>query len=271
VSEVSGISGRGRAELALVLASGRQFISPVDVAEAIGVDEDAAAKRLARWAKEGWVRRVRRGLYIGVPIDATNPAGWSEDPLAVATEVWSPCYFTGWTAANHWALTDQIFRSTVLKTTERVRSSPVHLMNHEYIISHTDEDALRWGLATEWSGPTRLRFSDPTRTIIDILDSPKLGGGIRHAADILITYLENGHESNFLIEYGDRHGNRAVFKRLGYLIETLGFENEELITACQERLSAGISALDPKGPKGGRRVMRWKLRVNVAVTHEGAS
>src|SRR5271154_5106106 len=108
MSQAAGISGRGRAGVAPLLGSGRRFVTPTDVVGALGVDADTAAKKLSRWAEDGWVRRVRRGLYIGVPVDATNPAAWSEDALIVATAVWAPCYFTGWTSANHWALTDQV-------------------------------------------------------------------------------------------------------------------------------------------------------------------
>ena len=213
---------------------------------------------------------MRRGLYIGVPVEATNPAAWSEDALVVAAEVWSPCYFTGWTAAHHWALTEQVFRTTVLKTVERVRASPVHLLDHEYIVSHVSPDALAWGLKTEWVADTRLRFADPARTVVDILDAPRLGGGIRHGAEVLLSFLDD-HDWRQLADYGDHLGNRAVFKRLGYLAESLGIGDEDLVSACRERVSAGISALDPDGPPGGRRVMRWGLRVNVAVTREGAS
>ena len=77
--EAAGISGRGRAELAQVLGLGRRFITPTDVVNTLDVDADTAAKKLARWAEDGWVRRVRRGLYIGVPVEAINPAAWSED------------------------------------------------------------------------------------------------------------------------------------------------------------------------------------------------
>lgn len=268
--EPAGISGRGRAELAQVLGFGRRFITPADVASTLDVDADTAAKKLARWAEDGWVRRVRRGLYIGVPAEATNPAAWSEDALLVASEVWSPCYFTGWTAAHHWALTEQVFRTTVLKTTERVRNSPIHLLDHEYVVSHVSQDALVWGLKTEWIADVRLRFADPARTVIDILDTPRLGGGIRHGAEVLVAYLDD-HDWRQLVGHGDRLGNRAVFKRLGYLVECLEIGHEDLVSACRERVSSGISALDPDGPPGGQRVMRWGLQVNVAVTREGAS
>jgi predicted transcriptional regulator of viral defense system len=264
MSVAAGISGRGRAELAAVLASGRRFVTPTDVASALGLDADAAAKRLSRWARDGWVRRVRRGLYIGVPVDASNPAGWSEDAMIVAATVWSPCYFTGWTSANHWALTDQVFRTTVLKTTERVRSTHVRLLDHDYLLAHTSADAFAFGLKSEWHAESRLRFADPARTVIDVLDEPRLAGGIRHAAEILGTFLD-GHDPALLVDYGDRLGNRAVFKRLGYLVGALDLHMPELLSACQQRISAGISALDPDGPKGGRRITQWGLQVNVAI------
>lgn len=264
MSQLAGISGRGREQLAAVLGAGKRFVTPADVAVALGIDGESAAKRLSRWAAAGWVRRVRRGLYIGVPVEAANPGGWSEDALVVAAAVWSPCYYTGWTAANHWALTDQVFRTTVLKTTERVRSSHVRLLDHDCLLAHTSETALGWGIKREWRDGTKLRFADPARTVIDVLDDPRLAGGIRHAVEIVNAHLDD-YDASTLVVYGDRLGNRAVFKRLGYIVERLGRDEPELVAACHERVSAGVSALDPAGPGGGRRVMRWGLRINVAV------
>jgi len=263
----AGISPTGRSELATLLSSGRRFVTPGNVVEALGVDAETAARKLSRWATEGWLRRVRRGLYIPVPVDAANPAAWSEDALIVAAAVWSPCYFTGWTAANHWALSDQVFRTTVLKTTRRVRASSVRLLDHDYLVTHVMPAAMEWGMKTEWRGETRLRIADPARTVIDILDTPRLGGGIRHGAEILSAYLED-HNPAILIESGDRLGNRAAFKRLGYLVEVLGQDPSGLIEACRERVSAGMSPLDPDGPPGGFRVTRWGLRVNVRLGPE---
>src|ERR1700722_2185644 len=193
----------------MVLGSGRRFITPSEVAESLGVDANLAAKKLSRWAEDGWVRRVRRGLYIGVPVEAVNPAAWTEDALLVAAEVWSPCYFTGWTAAHHWALTEQVFRTTVLKTSERVRAATVTLLDHDYLVGHVEQESLSWGLKSEWRDGVRLRFADPARTVVDILDRPKLGGGIRHGAEVLAAYLDE-HDPMTLVETGDRLGNRAV-------------------------------------------------------------
>ena len=249
-----------------MLTGGRRFVRPEDVSAALDISADEAAKKLSRWAAQGWLRRVRRGLYIGVPVEAPNPASWSEDPMVVAAEVW-PCYFTGWTAANEWALSDQVFRTTVLKTTSRVRASHVRLLDHDYLISSTSEADLHWGMKSQWRQESRLRFADPARTVVDILDAPRIGGGMRHAVEILAAYLDD-HDPATLVTYGDRLGNMAAFKRLGYCMEAMDRDLPTITKACLERVSAGISLLDPGGPPGGRANTRWGLRINVTVGAE---
>jgi predicted transcriptional regulator of viral defense system len=115
-----------------------------------------------------------------------------------------------------------------------------------------------------------VAVSDPSRTIVDILDDPRLGGGIRTVADVLREYMASQHRNDqLLIEYADRLDNRAVFKRLGYLIERLGTEADALLTACRERRSAGVVALDPSVKARGNIVRRWGLGAIVALTELG--
>lgn len=258
-----GISGAGRAELAAVVGR-RRFVSREDVVVELGVDARVAARKLAHWAEKGWLRRVRRGLYIPVPVDAERPESWSQDAMLVAAEVWSPCYFTGWSTASHWGLTEQVFRTAVLKTTHRVRTPHVRLLDADYLLAHTSRELMGWGLESVWREEVRLLFADPARTVVEILDAPRLGGGIRHAAEILDAYLVE-RDPHLLIEYAERLGNHAVFKRLGYLLEALGRADPALIAACHARLSAGVALLDPDGPRGGPRVPRWSVRANVRV------
>jgi len=259
-----GISGAGRTELAAVTGR-RRFVTPADVASELGVDPHVAARKLAHWAEKGWLRRVRRGLYIPVPVEAEHPGGWAQDALVVATAVWAPCYFAGWTAASHWSLTEQMFRTTVLKTTRRVRATEVRLLDVDYLLTHIGKGGMTWGLESLWHEEIRIQIADPARTVIDILDAPRIGGGIRHVAEILGAYLDN-YDALRLVEYGDRLGNRAVFKRLGFLVEALERDERELIAACRTRLSAGLALLDPDAPPDGPRVPSWGLRANVRIS-----
>jgi predicted transcriptional regulator of viral defense system len=266
----SGISAEGRRQLAAVVAAAGRFIEPADAARALDLDSKTAAQKLSRWATQGWVRRVRRGLYIAVPVEASNPAAWSEDPLIVANRVWSPCYFTGWTAARHWGLTEQVFHTTVVRTAERVRIGHVRLLDHDYAVSHVTSDEMAWGLRNEWLGDVRLRFASPARTVVEVLDDPRLGGGPRHSAEILEQYLDE-HDAEELIAAANQFANRAVFKRLGFLVERLGLDAPGLVDESLKRLSSGVSSLDPGGPIKGHVDRRWRLRVNAAVGAEGHS
>lgn len=266
----AGISGPGREELAAVTARGQRLLTVDDVARGLALQRAEAAKKLARWAEQGWLRRVRRGLYIPVPVDVEHPELWSEDPFVVADAVWSPCYFTGWTAANHWGLTEQIFRTVVVKTTGRVRTARQKLLDQAYLVGHVPESLLAWGLRATWRQERRVHFADEARTVIDVLDDPSIGGGIRHVAEILEAHLTD-FDGAQLVEYGDRLGNGTVFKRLGYLTEALRLGDDELLSACRRRLTGGVSLLDPDAPSTGRRVGEWGLRVNVRLEESSAS
>lgn len=266
----AGISGSVREELAAVTARGRRLVTVDDVVRDLALQRAEAAKKLARWAEQGWLRRVRRGLYIPVPVDVEHPELWSEDPLVLADAVWSPCYFTGWTAANHWGLTEQIFRTIVVKTAGRVRTARQKLLDQNYLVGHVSESVITWGLRVTWRHERRIHFADEARTIIDVLDDPIIGGGIRHVAEMLEAYLIE-FDWVRLVEYGDLLGNRTVFKRLGYLSERLDIGNQQLLEACQQRLSSGVSLLDPSASDRGLRLGKWGLRVNVQVEKSDGS
>ena len=111
-----------RRRLAEVLQASKGTVDVADAAEALDLSRKEAATLLARWARAGRLSRVRRGLYVPVPIEATSPDVPLDDPWIVASRLFSPCYIGGWSAAEHWDLTEQLFRSVLVLTTQRPRN-----------------------------------------------------------------------------------------------------------------------------------------------------
>lgn len=259
-----GLSQSGRRELSTIFARGQHTTTVDETAAALHVSDTEAARRLAAWASRGWLRRVRRGLYLLVPVDAPDPSTWTDDPWFLADLVWHPCYITGWSAANHWSLTDQVFRSTVVATAARVRRTKQELAGNSYVVHHVDTSRLEWGLRAEWRNERRVQVADPARTVAEMLGTPTLGGGIRHVFEILDTYLFDS-DAVSLIEPLDRLGNGAAFKRLGYLLECLGIDDPMTSKSISARITAGVSSLDPSQPAVGSREPRWGLLVNADV------
>jgi predicted transcriptional regulator of viral defense system len=236
-----------------------------DAARAAEVDHARAARLLRHLAEQGWVARVQRGLYATVPLEAEDPAAWSADAWAIASTALGPGYVGGWTALHHWDLTDQLFSTTVFVTSRSVPRRRREIGRDRFELRHRPAGSL-FGTRRVWRENVPVEVSDPERTLVDCLDDPSLGGGLRHTVESLEVYAEGGSVAwDGLVGYGDRLGNRTVFKRLGHLAETLGLGDEALIVACASRVSAGVGKLDPSLPATGPVDTRWKLRVNTSV------
>lgn len=261
----TGISGTGRTLLRR-LTRARKLFTVSEAAAITGLDRRVAARLLAHWASKGWLRRLRRGLYAPVPMDADPGATNVADAWAVLSRVFEPCYIGGWSACEHWGLTEQLFRTIVIVTSKRVAARKGEIAGASYLAKKVGAELL-FGTRRVWREGLAVEVSDPDRTVVDVLDSPEIGGGIRHVASVVASYFRSDHrKERQLLDYGVRLGNRAVFKRLGFLIEQLGIDAPQTTAFCLRKVSKGYSALDPTGPRRGRLVRRWNLRLNVRIT-----
>ena len=271
-AQPKGISERNRHHLTALHRGARGPFTVTDAVGLLSLDIPRTQRLLAHLAERGWLARIQRGLYTTVPLDAVDPARWREDPWIVASKVFSPDFYVGgWTAGQHWEFTTQIFRETVVFTSRRIRHRSTEIQGFPYRVKSVSVNKM-FGTQGVWRAQSRVTLSNPTRTIVDILDDPFIGGGIRHVAEMLEAYMDGDQrDDSLLIEHAVRLGNRSVFKRLGYLLESLGLPNKRLIRASRIRMSSGYSLLDPTLPPSGRILRRWNLRLNARLTAEGAS
>ena len=262
---VRGISEKNRKMLtALHRGSAGPFTSH-EATGILGLDIRRTRRFLAYLTDAGWLTRIRRGLYATVPLDVVEPSAWREDPWIVAAKVFSPFYIGGWSACEYWNLTDQLFKETLVISSKPMRQRQIEIQGVPFYAKVVDSDKI-FGTEIVWRGRTRVPVSDPARTIVDILDDPKIGGGIRHITDILGAYLSHEQRNDsLLLEYAHKLGNRTVFKRLGYLLEATTVSDNKLIKACLQGISSGISLLDPGAPRKGRFMRRWNLCINVTL------
>ena len=258
----AGVTGRRRKQLMMLH---RAFHGPFDALQAasvLDVDLDRTRRLLAALADSGWLARVRKGWYIGVPLEASEPREWREDPWVVAATLFSPGYIGGWSAVEHWGLTDQIFNVIYVIAGRKVAPTRQTVQGTDFLIRTVPERAL-FGTRRVWRQRAAVNVSDPHRTVIDILDVPAAAGGVLHASEVLQAYFESEHADQAkLLQYGARLGRGTVFKRLGYLAERAQLADVDFVEACRSRITKGVSRLDPSGPPNGRITSRWNLRVN---------
>ena len=247
----------GRERLSSVLRKGGEFITVDDATDALKVNRTIAAKTLARWNRQGWIKRIRRGLYSPVPLTSSPTDQVLEDAWTLVPELFDPAYVGGASAAHYWDLTEQLFRTVFVYTARPVRHTEQTIHATPFCVRHVREELL-FGTRPLWRGRIKIQVSDVHRTIIDVLADPGVGGGIRHVADCLATYLRRDDvDIGRLIDYARRLGNGAVFKRLGFLAEAAGAP-PALADACRLHLTKGNATLDP-ALASPRLLRRWRL------------
>jgi len=69
-----------------------------------------------------------------------------------------------------------------------------------FVVRTVDKGAM-FEPKTIWRGKAKVNVnvSDPTRTVVDLLDAPELGGGIRTVVDILKSYFHSTYRDPKLL------------------------------------------------------------------------
>ncbi|MCB1667540.1 MAG: type IV toxin-antitoxin system AbiEi family antitoxin domain-containing protein [Porticoccaceae bacterium] len=252
------VSTRQR-RLATVLRHSSGTIRVDDAMDALGLDRSHAAKLLAGWHNQGVLRRVARGLYVPVQPTALGKTQVLEDPWILVPELYSPGYVGGWSALEHWELTEQLFRSVCVLTSKRTAFGNAEHQGVNFFVKHIPDDQI-FGTKTIWRDQIKISVSDPYKTVLDIIDDPYLGAGLQHTVDCLKEFKQlYGKQSDFdkLLTYAKLIGNGALFKKLGFLAEVLGFE-QTFIDECANNLTTGYTQLD-KTATDKSLVTRWRL------------
>lgn len=257
---LAGLGKLERASLSQLWRDTKTTITSKQAAEIWQLNPVQAAKRLAWFNKKGWLERIRQGVYIAVPLDSLTSDIVPEEPFVIATQVFSPCYIGGVNAANYWDLTEQLFRTVTVMTEKIVINRKPILADTEYIL-HTLKPQYFYGLKTVWLEGVKVKISDPTRTLVDMLMFPNFCGGLGFIVDVLSNYLKSDMKNiELFIEYLKKASNGAALKRLGFLLELKFPEEQGLIKYCAQNLTTGYAKLYPAQPCE-KLVTKWRVWV----------
>ncbi|MDF1827060.1 MAG: type IV toxin-antitoxin system AbiEi family antitoxin domain-containing protein [Legionellaceae bacterium] len=251
---------RSKEQVGKLMREVGDLFTVTSAAETLGVSKTDASKMLSRWVTQGWLTRIRRGLYAIVPIDAVNNQQALEDEWVLVPELYAPCYIGGWSASEYWDLTEQLFRDVCVLTEQVVIHKKQAIHNISFSLTHISQK-INFGTKVIWKKNKKILISDPHKTMIDMFYNPQLGGGIQHVIDCFKEYIKSPHYSpEKLAAYVIQLGNGAVFKRLGFLYSKIIGEENELTELCRQHLTQGIAHLDPS-IKEGSIMTRWRIKI----------
>ena len=220
-------------------------------------------KALSRLERKGWLRRLERGVYLLIPLEAGPEGKWSEDPLVIASQLIPEGAAAYWSALHFWNMTEQITRTVFVQTPTRRNNPTTEILGVHYRFVTIKKERF-FGILSQTVDGMSFNITDREKTIIDSTARPELSGGIMLFAESLRSV--NEVDWGKLNAYLEQFGSGAVYKRLGYLIERLEVDipnRDQIIKEWLDRLTQGIAWLEPGGDQNGPVRTRWRIRVNV--------
>ena len=237
------------------------------MASEVGLSKGYVLQALHHLVRTGWLVRLRNGLYA---LSSATPGVSPAHELEVGMALVQPAAISHFSAMHHYELTEQIPNQVFITTTAGQwipRGRKEGGDGSGYRVGDTVYQFIRvkperfFGTETAWVEESRVTFMDMARTLIDGLMMPQHCGGM---AEVLhgLQVAQERFNLEQLVDYALRLGG-ATAKRLGWVLEHIGFEPSKLTELKQVKVT-GYSKLDPTGPREGPYNRYWMVQENLS-------
>jgi len=216
---------------------------------------------LVELVKRGWLRRINRGLYMIVPVEAGKNRLFTESSFIIAKYLMPDGVISHWSAFNYHGFTDQLPLGVYISGIRRKRNCEVLDLRYTFI---TLDKKSFFGNEDIWIENEKVSITDRERTLIDAFWMPKYCGGM---ALILSSFDEDSASKldyKRLNDYLHRVGKTVLFKRLGFMADLMGWKIPQAETWLGV-IDKNYNLFDPDGPKKGAVDSKWRLRINIDI------
>jgi len=255
------LGDRGSSLLTGLSRRGKRLFTFKDAIEVYGKSNGGLRRLLHMLVKRRWLQRVEKGKYLILPFEAGREGEWTEHEFIIASYLIEPYYIGFRSALNYYGYTEQVSRTVFIASTHRKMKPELDISGVVYRFVYMSEGKFFGDTEVILDG-YGIRISEREKTIADCLDRLEYCGGVSEVAKAL-SYGREEFDLVKMAHYAVNYGNTAVIKRLGYLLELLGFEADEAISLLRNNLTSGYSPLDTLAPRKGSHIQRWQLLVNI--------
>ena len=212
---------------------------------------------------------VKNQFYAGVLIHRQKKTGQitelerdkytvQKDPFLVASRVTWPSYISMWSALRYHNLTEQLPQTIWVVTTKKRRNARIEfagtaisfvIVSPKYFFGYDKVDFEGFDIFV----------ADPEKSIVDSMLFRKVS--VSEISEILSRNLESLRPAR-LIDYAIRTGNKALIKRIGFMLERFGVPSFNKLGKFIYRAS---TPLDYSLPAEGDLDDKWHILENVKL------
>lgn len=214
------------------------------VASIIVQDTTYAKVYLNRLKNRGVVRQLQRNVYTV-----------QSDPLIVASRIVWPSYISLWAALRYHNLTEQIPNTVSVVTTRAKSCKNISLTNTIITFERVRPDWF-FGFSKIKINDFEIFMAEPEKALIDAVLLK--GISVTEIYSILKENLKH-LSSEKIVDYVLRTQNKALAKRFGWMLSSLGCKNAKKLERVTYKM---IIPFDYSRPVYGREDKKWGVIVN---------
>ena len=242
------------------LSAAGYTVFTIEEARAVLDDPDVdLPKVLHRLHRKRWLKRLERGTYLIVPLEAGPEAQWAEHEYLIAASLVKPYYLAYATALHYYGYTERAPDPIIVATTRQKQPVTIDGLTYRFVtlVSHKF-----FGYEAISLLGSEVQMAEREKAIADGFDHPELAGGVLEPAKGL-WFGSDELDWEKLVRTTLRLQNRVAARRLGFWLELLDLGNEAVLSRLEDDSSHSYARLEPTGAREGPRNARWRLIVNI--------
>lgn len=205
-----------------------------DIAKVINKEPDYVKTLIYRLRKRDLVYRIERNKYT-----------IHSDVFIFASYIYYPSYISLWTALRYYNLTEQLPRKIYVMTPRSKKYVKLKDVSIEFI-----KTKHFFGFKKERYMDFDIFVAELEKVVIDSLLTKKV------PLDEIIRAIKVGQlDKNKIVEYAIKIKNKALIKRLGFILEESSFNCEKL----KKFVDNNYVVLDFSLRKEGKKNKKWKI------------
>lgn len=237
-------------------------------ASSCGMAGNYVVEALYHLSNNGWIARLKRGLYV---ISSSFPGMTPVHEFEIAMALVQPSAISHWSALHFHGMTEQIPQRVYITTTQAVPiSRAVKTRNKSQRSFSREVNGILYeftkikperffGIKDFWVGEAKISITDPERTFIDGLISPKHFGGWAEIYSAFESHMSSLDLAK-IIDYSLRL-DAVIAKRLGWIMEKVGV-GDTILQKLEAFPIKDYRVLDSTGPRKGHCNKRWMIQEN---------
>lgn len=230
-----------------------------DASRILGFNHNSVKKLLYKMKKRNLIINIKSGKYIIVPegVKGEYVGNWHIVAREIANS--SEYYISHYSAMEMHNMLTQPLNKVYISSPKRQLPPKKFKDRFQFIyIKHSKI----WGIEESWvTNQDKVRVSDIERTIIDCLWQPNYAGGVSEIAKG-IWIIKGKINFNRLIKYCNKFNKYVVNKRLGFILQHLGIENN-ISNQLKNMSNKRYDILDPSLPINVKYKNEWNLIANL--------